>query len=70
MASITPRGDKFLAQIRLEQGGVVIFSESKIFETKKLATSWAERLETKVKAEGPAKYTSSKTTVGAPIPRT
>lgn len=64
MASVTPRGDKFLAQVRIKQGGVVIFSESKVFDTRAQATSWGERLEAKVKAEGPARHTSSKTTVG------
>lgn len=65
MASITQRGDKFLAQVRIKQGGAVIFSESKVFETRPQAASWAKRLEDKVKAEGPAKHASSKTTVGA-----
>ena len=64
MASITPRGDKFLAQVRIKQGGVLIFSESKLFDTRPQACSWAERLEAKVKAEGPAKHATSKTTVG------
>jgi len=65
MASITKRGDKFLAQVRLKQAGALIFSESKVFETRALATSWGDRLEAKVKAEGPAKHASSKMTVGA-----
>lgn len=65
MASVTPRGDKFLAQVRIKQGGVIIFSESKVFDTKPQAESWGDRLEAKVKAEGPAKHASSKTTVGA-----
>jgi integrase len=64
MASITPRGDKFLAQVRIKQGGVLIFSESKLFDTRPQACSWGERLEAKVKAEGPAKHATSKTTVG------
>lgn len=64
MASITPRGDKFLAQVRVKQGGTFIFSESKVFDTRAQATSWGERLEAKVKAEGPAKHKSSRTTVG------
>ncbi|WP_416399921.1 tyrosine-type recombinase/integrase [Alicycliphilus denitrificans] len=65
MASVTPRGDKFLAQVRIKRGGAAIFSESKVFETRSQARSWAERLEAKVKAEGPARHASSKTTVGA-----
>lgn len=54
MPSITRRGDKFLAQVRIKQGGAIIFSESKVFDTRAQATSWGERLEAKVKAEGPA----------------
>ena len=34
MASVTARGDKFLAQVRIKQGGVLIFSESKVFDTR------------------------------------
>ncbi len=64
MASITPRGDKFLAQVRIKQGGALIFSQSRVFDTRPQACSWAERLETKVKAEGPARYATSKITVG------
>jgi len=64
MASITPRGDKFLAQVRLKQGGVLIFSESKVFDTRAQATSWGDRLEAKVKSEGPARHASGKLTVG------
>lgn len=55
MASVTPRGDKFLAQVRIKQDGTLIFSESKVFDTKAQAVSWGDRLEAKVKAEGPAK---------------
>ncbi len=64
MPSIQKRGDKFLAQVRIKQGGVVIFSESKVFETEVMAKTWGDRLEAKVKKEGPAKHHSSKITVG------
>ena len=64
MPSIQKRGDKFLAQVRIKQGGVVIFSESKVFETEVMAKSWGDRLEAKVKKEGPAKHSASKITVG------
>ncbi|MDP1888053.1 hypothetical protein, partial [Polaromonas sp.] len=64
MASVTPRGNKFLAQVRIKQGGTLIFSESKVFDTRAQATSWGNRLEVKVKAEGPAKHASGRMTVG------
>lgn len=64
MASVTPRGDKFLAQVRVKQKGALIFSSSKVFDTRTQATSWGERLEAKVKAEGPGKHAGSKITVG------
>jgi len=69
MASVTPRGDIFLAQVRIKQGGAIIFSESKVFESRNQAESWGERLEAKVKSEGPAKHASSKTTVGELVRR-
>lgn len=62
--SVNPRGEKFLAQVRIKQGGVLIFSESKVFDTRAQAESWEERLKAKVKSEGPAKHASGKTTVG------
>ena len=64
MPSIQKRGDKFLAQVRIMQGGVVIFSESNVFDTRPQAVSWGDRLEAKVKAEGPAKHACGKMTVG------
>lgn len=64
MASVTPRGDKFLAQVCIKRGGALIFSESKVFDTKAQAVSWGDRLEVKVKAEGPARQASSKIPVG------
>lgn len=64
MPSITPRGNKFLSQVRLKQGGELIFSESKVFDTRAQALSWGERLEQKVKAQGPAKFAATKMTVG------
>ncbi len=39
MASVAPRGEKFLAQVRIKQGGTLIFSESKVFDTQAQAVS-------------------------------
>ena len=52
MASITPRGDGWLAQVRRKQAGVIVFSESRTFPTRALAESWAERLEERLRREG------------------
>lgn len=52
MASITPRGDGWLAQVRRKQAGVIVFSESRTFPTRALAESWAERLEDRLRREG------------------
>ena len=54
MASIQQRGDTWFAQVRIKKAGVIVFSESKTFPTQALAKSWADRLEEKVKKEGPA----------------
>ena len=51
-------------QIRVKHGGVLIFSESKVFDTRPQAVSWGDRLEAKVKAEGLARHASSTMTVG------
>ncbi|WCM90459.1 hypothetical protein [Acidovorax sp. NCPPB 3576] len=69
MPSIQKRGDKFLAQVRIKQGGVVIFSESKVFEKEVMAKTWGDRPEAKVKKEGPAKHAASKITVGELVDR-
>lgn len=65
MASIQERGDKFLAQVRIKRAGVIIFSESRVFDTRPLAETWAKRVEEDVRKNGPAKRASSKITVGA-----
>ena len=39
MASVAPRVDKFLAQVRIKQCGAPIFSESKVFDTQAQAVS-------------------------------
>lgn len=65
MASIQERGDKFLAQVRIKRAGSIIFSESKVFDTRVQAKAWGDGVEEDVRKNGPAKRASSKTTVGA-----
>jgi hypothetical protein len=50
MASIQERGDKFLAQVRIKRAGVIIFSESRVFDTRPLAKTCAERVEEEVRS--------------------
>lgn len=64
MASIQQRGDVFFAQVRLKKGGTVVFSESKTFPTEAMARSWAERLEEKIKKDGPTAVAQRGMTVG------
>jgi integrase len=64
MASITQRGDGFLAQVRKKQHGVIIFSESKVFDTKALAESWGARLEAELADKGIAGVQVGRVTVG------
>lgn len=59
MASIQQRGDVFFAQVRIKKAGVIVFSESKSFPTKAMAKSWAERLEEKIRKEGPSRRSMS-----------
>jgi integrase len=64
MASITRRGDGWLAQVRLKEAGRIVFSESKTFPTEAMAKSWAQRLEAKVRKDGPAVAIGARMTVG------
>jgi integrase len=64
MASITRRGNSFLAQVRKKQNGVIVFSESKVFDTRPLAESWATKLEKELAAKGIAGLESARLTVG------
>ena len=52
MASISKRGEGYLAQVRIKKGGVVVFSESKTFPSEDLAESWSKRLEKEIKERG------------------
>lgn len=63
MPSVNPRGDKFLAQSASSRE-VLSFSPSPRCSTRKHRPGPGERLEAKVRSEGPAKHASSKTTVG------
>lgn len=67
MSSITRRGEGFLAQVRIKRAGEIVFSESKTFPTHAQAKSWADRLEAKVKTEGPAAVRATGVTVGSLI---
>lgn len=62
MASIQKRGDGWFAQVRIKKSGVIVFSESKTFPTETMARSWAQRLEQRVREQGPP---AKQITVGA-----
>jgi integrase len=64
MASIQQRGDQWFAQVRQKKDGTVVFSESKTFPTEAMARSWAERLEAKIKKDGPISMAQRGLTVG------
>lgn len=65
MASFSTRNGKTTAQVRINQGGVTIFSKSKTFATEALAKSWAKRLEDQIDREGiPQARTAQTKTVG------
>lgn len=69
MASITPRGDKWLAQVRIKRAGVIVFSESRTFPTRPLAASWAERLEERIERDGIPSVVHTDITLGELITR-
>lgn len=69
MASITQRGDKWLAQVRLKRSGVIVFSEGRTFPTRPLAESWAARLEERLDREGIPTVVHSDITLGELIQR-
>lgn len=64
MASVTRRGDSFLAQVRLKRDGVLVFSESRTFPSEALARSWASRLEKEARDRGPGRTAARAVTVG------
>lgn len=69
MASITQRGERWLAQVRIKQAGAIVFSESRTFSTQALATSWATRLEERIEREGIPTVVHTDITLGELITR-
>jgi len=68
VASYSKRGDQILAQVRIKRGGVVVFTQSKLWPDQASARGWAERLEAKIKKEGlPAVNKLSNLTLGGLI---
>jgi integrase len=67
MASYSKRGDQTLAQVRQKVKGVIVFSESKLFDTDQLARSWGTQLEARLAREGVAGVTNARLSVGALI---
>lgn len=62
MPTIRKRGEKWQAQVRIKQSGVLVFSESASFNTEREARRWAGALEAKVLRDGAeAHYTQSAT---------
>ncbi|MEO8297910.1 MAG: site-specific integrase [Burkholderiales bacterium] len=64
MASFSRRGDQVLAQVRINRGGVVVFSESKLHPSEEVARRWAAALEQKIRLEGVAGAATSNKTLG------
>lgn len=52
MSTIRVRDGKFQALVRIKRAGTVIYSEARTFDQRKLAVSWADQLERKLKADG------------------
>lgn len=62
MPSIRKRGNKWQAQVRLKQGGAIVFHESASFDSERDAKRWANALEAKVLRDGvEAHYTQTAT---------
>lgn len=68
MPTIRARGDSFQALVRLTVRGQ-LYNEARSFATEKLARDWAQRLETKLKAEGVPQRKLDTTTLGSLIER-
>lgn len=64
MASYSIRGDQVLAQVRRKQGGVVVFSESRLFPNRGQAETWGNALEARLDAEGIAGVVTGDIMVG------
>lgn len=75
MATIVTRSNRdgslsYRAQVRVKQGGKVIYSESRTFDKKKLASDWADKVEADLaKHGGVEKRRLGKTTLGDLIQR-
>lgn len=52
MATIRERGGRWQAIVRIKKDGVIIHQETETFSTKKLAESWAEKVEARIKLDG------------------
>lgn len=64
MLGIIERNGSFLAQVRVTQQGVQVFSESKTFPTREKAESWRKRLLDEIKERGIASVAARDVTVG------
>jgi integrase len=63
MPTVRKRGSKWQAQVRLKQGGAIIFSESATFDTEREARRWGSSLEAKVLRDGVESHYTQTTTV-------
>lgn len=52
MATIRKRGSRWQAIVRIKKDGAIIHQESETFSTEKLARSWAEKVEARIKLDG------------------
>ena len=63
MPTIRERNGRFQAQVRIKDGGSIVYEESKTFSSHKLALTWGLKLEEKIDAEGWASRKSNYVTV-------
>lgn len=62
MPAVRPRGSTFQALARVKKNGVIIFQESRNFNSERLALDWARKMEDSVRKNGaPDTRTSEKT---------
>lgn len=64
MLTVRKRGEKFQAIVRVKEKGVIVHSESRTFDSERLANSWGERLDAQIRREGVPQRRRSSTTLG------
>lgn len=65
MPTIRKRGEKYQAIVRIKRAGVLVFQQSRVFTSHKLAREWGTKLEAQLLNEGVERVVSARLTLGS-----